>query len=89
MSVEKPLGQDGQIDRKPWEFRRCRLEGERASRPSKPAATGVLVNGAVFAFAFLAIAGRLVDLTALEAAGRAKVHRPRSGARAPPWTAPR
>lgn len=72
MSAETSLGQNGQTDRKPWEFRRVRLEGAR-KQAMETGRNRVLVTGAVFAFAFLAIAGRLVDLTAIDQPGEPKV----------------
>jgi len=72
MSAETSLGQKGQATRKPWEFRRVRLEGAR-KQALETGRNRVLVTGAVFAFAFLAIAGRLVDLTAIDQPGEPKV----------------
>lgn len=69
MSADKP---HGQIARKPWEFRRVRLEGAR-KQALETGRNRVLVTGAVFAFAFLAIAGRLVDLTAIDQPGEPQV----------------
>lgn len=72
MSAENSLGQNGQTARKPWEFRRVRLEGTH-KQALETGRNRVLVTGAVFAFAFLAIAGRLVDLTAIDHPGEPKV----------------
>jgi len=72
MSDAAPLGQNGRTVRKPWEFRHVRLEGAR-KQALETGRNRVLVTGAVFAFAFLAIAGRLVDLTAINQPGEPKV----------------
>lgn len=64
--------QSGTPARKPWEFRRIRLEGSR-KQALETGRNRVLVTGAVFAFAFLAISGRLVDLTVLDGPGEPRV----------------
>lgn len=72
MSGDTPLGQNARTVRKPWEFRPVRLEGAR-KQALETGRNRVLVTGAVFAFAFLAIAGRLVDLTAINQPGEPEV----------------
>lgn len=64
--------QSGTPARKPWEFHRIRLEGSR-KQALETGRNRVLVTGAVFAFAFLAISGRLVDLTVLDGPGEPRV----------------
>ena len=75
----------GSAYRKPWESRRIRIEGAR-KQALETGRNRIVVTAVVFGLAFMAIAGRLVDLTVLNQPGEPQVTQRTD---MPAWTAER